>query len=154
MPALDELNTGYLRKKVQQRNLDSKDWIPLLLEPSFRGDIEKLTYKEVAAIIRKCKAKATPCPPEQILVIALKGCPILRTYFHKLIVEIISTPNYRSSSSSTDEATESVIPGIKLPRTPAQWSKANVFFLLQYKLPPSLNNIDKFTITFQKMIYN
>ncbi|ESO09356.1 hypothetical protein HELRODRAFT_168329 [Helobdella robusta] len=38
------------------------DWIHPLPEPSVKGDIDKPTYKEVVAIVRRCKAKATPCP--------------------------------------------------------------------------------------------
>ncbi|ESO00303.1 hypothetical protein HELRODRAFT_176171 [Helobdella robusta] len=72
--------------------------------------------------------------------------------------ELTSTPNHDPSSSSSSAqtvvATKSAIPGVKLPRTPAKWPEANAFFQLQRKLLPSLNNIDEFTITFHKMIYD
>ncbi|ESO04099.1 hypothetical protein HELRODRAFT_173177 [Helobdella robusta] len=71
--------------------------------------------------------------------------------------ESTSTPNHGASSSSTSAqavvATESAFSSVKLPKTPAQWSEANTFFQLQRKHLPSLNNINEFTIKFQKMMY-
>ncbi|ESO02825.1 hypothetical protein HELRODRAFT_174249 [Helobdella robusta] len=59
-----------------------------------------------------------------------------------------------SSSPSNVEKTEIPLPGVKLPRTPAQWSEANAYFQLHQKSLPAYYNIDEFTLAFQTMIYN
>ncbi|ESN91408.1 hypothetical protein HELRODRAFT_165440 [Helobdella robusta] len=48
------------------------EWIPPLPPPSFAGDTGLPFYNEVASIVKKCKAKATPCPLDRISTIALK----------------------------------------------------------------------------------
>ncbi len=45
------------------------------------------TYKQVARTINRLRSAASPCPLDQIPVLALKKCPILRTVLHKLITQ-------------------------------------------------------------------
>ena len=47
-------------------------------------DLEPPSYKEITKIINKTKSSESPCPHDQIGIIILKRCPILRTYIHKI----------------------------------------------------------------------
>ncbi|ESO11960.1 hypothetical protein HELRODRAFT_158325 [Helobdella robusta] len=61
------------------------NWINSLPAPSFQGNLDPPSYKEITTVIRRSKAMASPCPLDQISIIALKRCPIIRTYLHKLL---------------------------------------------------------------------
>ncbi|ESO07864.1 hypothetical protein HELRODRAFT_169559 [Helobdella robusta] len=63
------------------------NWIQTLPNPSIACNINPPTYNEIFSIIRKCKSRASPCPLDQMSIIILKKCPILRTILHQLLVE-------------------------------------------------------------------
>jgi len=59
-------------------------FVPLPL-PSIPFDSSPPSYAEIAAIIKKARAGSSACPLDQISVITLKKCPILRTILHNII---------------------------------------------------------------------
>ncbi|ESN94326.1 hypothetical protein HELRODRAFT_164146 [Helobdella robusta] len=59
-----------------------------------------------------------------------------------------------SLASPTPNKIESTLPGVKLPKSLAQWLEANAFFQLHQQSLPNYDNIDEFTHAFQQMIYN
>ena len=42
------------------------------------------TYTEITGIVNKLKSSGSPCPHDQMSIIILKRCPILRTFRHKI----------------------------------------------------------------------
>ena len=56
-----------------------------LNQPSKEFDLSPPSYRETASIIRKMKSSGSPCPFDQISVIVLKHCPIVRTMIWKII---------------------------------------------------------------------
>ena len=56
-----------------------------LSAPNVSVDNEPPTYKEIMKIITKMKGSGSPCPLDQVSVIVLKRCPILRTYVWKIM---------------------------------------------------------------------
>src|SRR5437867_9330106 len=61
-------------------------WFPVLPAPVIPFDLTPPSYAEVAAVIKKARAGSSACPLDQISVITLKRCPILRTILHNIIV--------------------------------------------------------------------
>ena len=57
----------------------------LLHEPTSCFNQEQPKYQEIANIIKNMKASSLPCPFDQISVLVLKKCPIVRTYVWKLL---------------------------------------------------------------------
>ena len=57
----------------------------LLENPSRSFNDEKPTYHEITNIINKMISSGSPCPHDQIGIIILKRCPMLRTIIHKII---------------------------------------------------------------------
>ena len=57
----------------------------LLHEPTSCFNQEPPKYQEIVNIIEKMKAISSPCPFDQISVLVLKKCPIVRTYVWKLL---------------------------------------------------------------------
>jgi hypothetical protein len=62
-------------------------WIPKLDPPRIEYDDVPPTYKEIATAVNRCRASASPCPIDNLSVIILKRCPILRTLLHLIIME-------------------------------------------------------------------
>jgi len=60
-------------------------WFIQLPVPTFPLDTSPPSYAEIANIIRKCRAGSSACPLDQISVLSLKKCPILRTILHNII---------------------------------------------------------------------
>ncbi len=56
-----------------------------LNNPKIEFDLSSPKYNEIAYIILKMRAKASPCPFDQISVIVLRKCPILRTVLWKIL---------------------------------------------------------------------
>ena len=54
-------------------------------EPTINFDLELPTYTEITKIISKMKSSASPCPLDQVSVIAFKKWPILRSHLTKII---------------------------------------------------------------------
>ena len=61
------------------------DWIPRLATPTIQFNTSPPTYSEITSIIRKMKTSGSPCPLDQISIIALKRSPFLRTYLTEII---------------------------------------------------------------------
>ena len=49
------------------------------------------SYQEVSRAIAKCRSSSSACPYDQISIIILKKCPIIRTIVHRIIVQCWST---------------------------------------------------------------
>ena len=54
-------------------------------QPNYSFDITAPTYSEISKIIRKMKSGSSACPFDQISILVLKNCPILRTALHRII---------------------------------------------------------------------
>ena len=54
-------------------------------DPTINFDLELPTYTEITKIISKMKSSASPCPLNQVSVIAFKKWPILRSHLTKII---------------------------------------------------------------------
>ena len=77
----------YTVRKNKARNFALPSWLKPLHQPDTIFDKALSTYSEISKVIRKMKTGASPCPLDQISIIALKKCPILRTYLHKLLCQ-------------------------------------------------------------------
>ena len=71
--------------KACQQIFFSPVWMKKLNQPSKEFDLSPPSYREIASIIRKMKSSGSPCPFDQIGVIVLKRCPIIRTMIWKII---------------------------------------------------------------------
>ncbi|ESO00427.1 hypothetical protein HELRODRAFT_175849 [Helobdella robusta] len=85
------------------------NWIHTPPDPSFPYSVDPPTYNEISSIIRKCKSRASPCPLDQISIIILKKCPIIRTISHQLLVECWKSSVTDHTSVSFCRATESFL---------------------------------------------
>ena len=61
------------------------DWIPRLATPTIQFNTSPPTYREITNIIRKMKTSGSPCPLDQISIIALKRSSYLRTYLTEIV---------------------------------------------------------------------
>ena len=73
------------KAKHRNKRFDFPSWMKLLHEPTSCFNQEPPKYQEIANIIKKMKASSSPCPFDQISVLVLKKCPIVRTYVWKLL---------------------------------------------------------------------
>ena len=62
-------------------------WIPATNTPVKQFDTSTPTYNDVARVINRMRSSASACPLDQIPVLVLKKCPIIRTALHQLISE-------------------------------------------------------------------
>lgn len=62
-------------------------WVPTLQPPSCVHEISAPTYKAVVRAINKARAGSSACPLDQLSILILKHCPILRTLLHHYVVE-------------------------------------------------------------------
>jgi len=60
-------------------------WFVSIPNPVIPLDQSPPSYAEITTIIRKARAGSSACPLDQISVITLKKCPILRTILHNII---------------------------------------------------------------------
>ena len=60
-------------------------WFVSLPPPATPFDLSAPSYAEIASNIKKARAGSSACPLDQISVISLKKCPILRTILHNII---------------------------------------------------------------------
>jgi hypothetical protein len=75
-----------LRLKNKRKQFKAPKWIKTLdNSPRNDFDLSPPNYYEITAIIRKMRASASPCPFDQVSVIVLKKCPILRTILWRII---------------------------------------------------------------------
>ena len=76
-----------LRLQNRNKTFEIPAWIPTLSPPDTAIVIDPPTYQAVARAINKCKASSSACPLDQLSVIILKNCPILRTLLHRIITQ-------------------------------------------------------------------
>ena len=62
-------------------------WIPKLPQPEHPYNDTPPTYQEVARAVRRAKTSASGSVFDQLSIIILKRCPILRTVLHRIILE-------------------------------------------------------------------
>jgi hypothetical protein len=83
--------TNYFKKTLLQSTsggrFEMPKWVPSLASPHIPFNDEPPTYRAVTNAINKCRSAASPCPLDQMPVLVMKKCPIVRTALHKLIVE-------------------------------------------------------------------
>ena len=79
------VNTVSQTDKLKQFTIPN--WIPTLPPPTNNATIPPPTYRAVATAIGRCRPGASACPLDQLSILILKNCPILRTLLHKLITE-------------------------------------------------------------------
>ena len=75
-----------LRAKGRQKTFDLPSWMKTIKSPESTFDKSAPSYQEINKIMSKMKTRGSPCPLDQMSVIVLKKCPILRTILHKIIV--------------------------------------------------------------------
>ena len=63
--------------------LEFETWMKKLNEPLNVLDLKPPTYKGITSILTKLSG--SPCPHDQMSIIILKSCPILRTFIYKII---------------------------------------------------------------------
>jgi Reverse transcriptase (RNA-dependent DNA polymerase)/zinc-binding in reverse transcriptase len=91
LPSFDVLTCyNYFVNIVAQldkfRSFVMPTWIPKLPCPSPSIDWDSCpTYEQVATAVNRCKPNASACPFDQLSIITLKRCPILRTMLHHII---------------------------------------------------------------------
>ena len=73
------------RAKHVNKSFSPPVWMKKLNQPSKEFDLSPPSYREIASIIRRMKSSGSPCPFDQIRVIVLKRCPIIRTMIWKII---------------------------------------------------------------------
>ena len=66
-------------------------WIPLLQKPQTSFSLKPPSYKEICKIVNKMKSSGSPCPLDQISIIAFKRCPYLRSYITAICAVVWST---------------------------------------------------------------
>jgi len=71
-----------LSQPFSHRSFSIPSWIPLIAPPKFTPVIGLPTYKAVATAVRKAQSSASACPMDQLSIVILKRCPILRTLLH------------------------------------------------------------------------
>ena len=84
-PAIYTFFKNRQRAKHVNKSFSSPVWMKKLNQPSKELDLSPPSYREIASIIRKMKSSGSPCPFDQISVIVLKRCPIVRTMIWKII---------------------------------------------------------------------
>ena len=74
-----------LTRNKKKQKLEFPAWMKKLNEPLNLFDLKPPTYKEITGIINKLKSSGSPCPQDQMSIIILKRCSILRTFILKII---------------------------------------------------------------------
>ena len=62
-------------------------WVPKLPEPTHPWKENVPSYKEVSTAIKRAKTRGSACPFDQLTIIILKNCAILRTLLHQIVIE-------------------------------------------------------------------
>ena len=76
-----------LKLKKTDHSFQPPSWIPPLNPPPSSSAITPPTYQAVARAINRCKSSFSACPLDQLSIIILKNCPILRTLLHRIITQ-------------------------------------------------------------------
>ena len=80
-----------LKRKRSNKNFDFPGWMERLPDPTTIFDKSPPTYQEITKIIMKMRSSASPCPYDQLSIIVLKKCPILRTYMTSILSKVWSS---------------------------------------------------------------
>ena len=75
--------SSWLKPTYPNQTFDIPIWMKKLDQPNYSFDITAPTYSEISKIIRKMKSGS--CPFDQISILVLKNCPILRTALHRIM---------------------------------------------------------------------
>ena len=62
-------------------------WMAKLPPPTVNNNPNCPTYNQVATAINRCRPGSSACPLDQLSILILKHCPILRTLLHHIITE-------------------------------------------------------------------
>ena len=73
------------KSSTNQRSFNLPSWMKELPENTTDFNMLAPSYQELTKIIKKMKSSGSACPFDQISVLALKRCPILRTALHRII---------------------------------------------------------------------
>lgn len=82
--------TNYFRNTlscINKTNFAIPEWFVNNAPPTSSANVTPPSYNEVARAINRSRGGASPCPLDQISILVLKRCPVLRTILHRLIVE-------------------------------------------------------------------
>ena len=71
---------------IKKRKFEFSAWMKKLNGPLNVFDFKPPTYKEITSTNNKLKSSGSPCLHDQMSIIILKGCPILKTFMHKIIL--------------------------------------------------------------------
>ena len=77
--------SSWLKPTYPNQTFDIPIWMKKLDQPNYSFDITAPTYSEISRIIRKMKSGSSPRPFDQISILVLKNCPILRTALHRIM---------------------------------------------------------------------
>ena len=74
-----------MTRNKKTRKFEVPAWMKQLNEPLNVFDLKPPTYKEITGIINNLKSSGSPWSHDQMNIIILKRCPILKTFIHKII---------------------------------------------------------------------
>ena len=74
-----------LKAKHKHKKFKIPPWMKTNQTPNIPFNTSPPTYIEINRIVSKMKASASPCPFDQVSVLILKKCPIIRTILWKII---------------------------------------------------------------------
>ena len=76
-----------LKEKNPSRIFERPDWMPIIPPPNqpFVHSSSPPTFKDVSNIVRRMRARSSPCPLDGLSVIIFQKCPILRTHLSRLL---------------------------------------------------------------------
>ena len=80
-----EYFSNVVKEKGKTKKFDFPSWMKPLENPTHDFNLEAPTYQEVTNIVRKIKSSGSPCPLDQISIIAFKKCPVLRTQLWRIL---------------------------------------------------------------------
>jgi len=74
-----------LRQVNNKQSFSIPRWMPKLPKPSGAYVDHPPTYQEIAKIKKRAKPGASACPIDQLSILSLKHCPMLRTLLHRVV---------------------------------------------------------------------
>ena len=76
---------AHLKPNTIDANFEFPIWMKRLHTPCQSFNVSTPSYSEITKIIKRMKSSSSACPFDQISVLTLKNCPILRTALHRII---------------------------------------------------------------------
>ena len=74
-----------LKLKNKHKRFTSRSWMKEFENPTTDFNMQQHTYAEGTKVFLKMKSSASPCPLDQISVIAFKKCPVLRLRLRNIL---------------------------------------------------------------------